>query len=296
MTWIVAAIAAGALIGGFHYYAAVFEVPPSAAFLVHNQNRIDRFAQMATEFPHKPRVVMLGNSTLKYATRTNEDTFELAGCKEVLVLRIVNNWARFIDFEPLSDAILSSEPDLIVVQPEILFRSRVREIRPRPDILRDYVYWRAFGLGEWDPHGFDQHDLQTAQPDFDDQSDERFANRYQRLNEWQRMDLTGASARASRRFLQRARQQGIRVVMLYPPMTSRGRTLIDPIRDELKPVLTDYLKDPAVELLECPYDTADDEFSDFVHMNDRGRDRFMAWFVPNLRNKLGLPDGHDSDH
>lgn len=280
VTWPLCFIVCGLLIAGFHWQAANFEPPPSDAFVSYNRDRLKAFRQAAA-MSNKPTVLLLGNSTLRYATDIDHETWEFQNCDTVQVLRICNNWARFIDFAALTDELLELQPALIVIQPELIGRTRLKGIKPAPEELQTYVSWKLFGVGEWDPLNQDQEEVQIDQGNYNDQSDRRFQERVKKLTEWQGIDLDSESARQAYDFLVKANKQGCQIVLLWTPVTKRVTPYIEGMRGELQPIVTEYSK-LGSQLIEYPGQLRNGSFTDFVHLNESGRTKFMDWFVPEI--------------
>lgn len=279
VTWLLTMLLFAGLAAGFRWCANSFEPPPSEAFVSYNLERLTRFRDDTRD--DKPKIVLLGNSTLRYATELDHDGWGFPESDSARVFRLCNNWARFIDIAPLADEILSLRPNVIVIQPELLGRTQLRGVRPPVEELQTYVSWRLFGLGEWDPMNQDQAEVQFDQGNYNDQSDRRFAERVKKITEWQGIDLDSESARAGRSFLRMAKTQGCRVVLLWSPTTERVRPLIDEVRQQLQPIVEEYA-DAGSNLLEYPHQLENTDFTDFVHMNQSGRTKFMNWFVPEV--------------
>jgi len=267
----------------FNIVAASVSVPRSEAFLNHNRSRLDRFAQIAKEYPAKMRVVILGNSSIKYGTAVDEETFRIAATDDVHVLRIVNNWASFSDFAPFAEQILALNPDVIVFQADLLGRVRLKEFPPKEIKFQRYLIWQVAGQGDWNPDMSDQAELQEDCTDFNDKSDARFARRKSAVSEWQRVDLTDPGAQQAKQFIETALTRNIKVALLYMPVTEKAQPLQDQVVEKLSPAVNDLLKRDGVSLLQYPHPTDESHYSDFVHMNKIGREVFTSWLVPELK-------------
>ena len=284
--WLVAALWGLVFVGSFDLLAKQFPVPRTTAFENHNRQRIERFAQLGAEKPNKKRIVILGNSMTKYATNIDETTMTFDAIDNFVVIRVVNNWANFSDFAPLTKELLALRPDLILMQADLLGRKRVLQRMSHNACLQSYLGWKMAGRGDWNPLKIDQIELQTDQVDFDDQSDSRFKRREKSVTEWQTIDLKSSNATLARTFVEEALSRNVPVAMLIPPVTERANALQQQSIDVLTPTLTELEQAGAV-ILNYPGGTlTDDHFSDFVHMNELGRAHYMPWLLSQLREML----------
>lgn len=276
------------------------EVPHSEAFQDFNGPRLDAFGSgtptQSASGPEPLRVVALGNSRLKHATFDDHRFGDFAaalGEERIAYLRIVNNWAVFKDFELLSERILSLEPDVVVLQLELLGLERGALGRAR--LTREYIIWRLAGFGPWNPRNVDQDELQFHKPCTNIQTEDALSRRLDRTYEWLHDDTAAESARLAREFIAKASSLGIGVILLGIPMTERmeqkrpsnPQNLLEIAREleaETKGVI--YLNYPEV--------LPDDRYCDFVHMNKSGREEFSAWLVRELVRlaRKALPQAH----
>jgi len=272
--WLLTASLVSLSVGCFLWAVARFDVPASAAFAAFNEARLADLS--ATKRDSTARVVMLGNSRLKYATLTDDDLMRRAGAGTAIV-RIVNNWAIFTDFEPLLESILQTAPTLIVLQEDLLgdgwsFLNKLRH-------ARQYVRWKLFGAGAWNPGVIDQRALQFDTPCSGEVSERAVEQRLARTELWLVHDSDGVAAAAAYRFIERALSAGTDVVVLSIPRSgpmeaARPVTLLDDPPEALRRAGVDVWRytDPL----------ADDYFCDTIHINAEGRERFSRWLLDNL--------------
>lgn len=280
--WLITGLYSLVFVGSFDLLAKQVRLPEMQAFESHNRQRIERFAEIASARPNAKRIVMLGNSMTKYATNIDEGTMSFESTDEFSVLRIVNNWANFSDFAPLSEAILELKPDLIVIQADLLGRRRVLQRMTKEAKLQSYLGWKIAGQGDWNPEQVDQHELQIDQVDFNDQSDARFARREKSVTEWQTIEVDGPDAGLAIEFIESASRCS-RVVLLVTPVTTRAQGLQNQSMAKLEPVIREAQNRGAI-ILEHPEGwLEDDRFSDFVHMNAKGRAEYMPFLIKQLR-------------
>ena len=286
--WVVAGLYSLVFVGSFDLLAKQVRLPEMQAFENHNRRRIERFAQVAATRPNAKRIVLLGNSMTKYATNIDETTMRLGASDEFCVLRIVNNWANFSDFASLNESILALEPDLIVIQADLLGRKRVLQRLTNEAKLQNYLGWKIVGRGDWNPEKIDQVELQIDQVDFNDQSETRFARRKKSVTEWQTIDIRSPDAEMALEFVALASRCS-RVALLVTPVTTRARSLQKAALAKLAPAIQDAESHGAF-VLQFPGGVLDDDrFSDFVHMNAVGRAEYMSFLVKQLRMLLSQP-------
>ena len=290
--WVITALYGFVFVSVFDSVATSVELPALEAFWAFNQTRIDRYAALVAEHPDDRRLVILGNSTVRYGTDIDHESMTFPGVDGIRVLRIVNNRANFSDFEPFVEEILRLQPDVILLQADLLGRQRVLEQLSKPALLQNYLKWQVTGQGPWNPAKVDQMELQIDQVDYRDQSEARFERRLRSLNEWQTINLNGQDSQLACDFIERSVGRGIPVVLHYIPVTNRATPLQQRMMSQLTPIVERLANKPGVSLLEYPDDLPSDHFGDFVHMNQQGREVYMSWLVPKL---LTLADRFSSE-
>ena len=260
------------------------KLPPSSAFVAFNDARIEALAAGQT-VPDRLRIVLLGNSRLKYGTEVDPEGFSFSDDARFEVLRLVNNWATFEDFAPMADRILDLRPDMIVMQTDLLGRGR-REWG-RVFMYREYLNWRAFGHGPWNPGKIDHQEVQYATPCLNDQSQDRYDWRVDVDSNWLIFDLESDGARNARGFIDKAADQGIRVVLLSMPITERVQSVLTPMDNLASDLLGELERDDKVTKLTFPETVPNERFCDFVHMNEAGRATFTPWLAQQLSDLAG---------
>jgi hypothetical protein len=281
VAWLWAAAFAALMVTAFFHAAGQVEIPQSQAFLEFNQRRVNEFAERRKT--EELRVVMLGNSRLKYGTLDEDQLAGLAaesGYGQTRFLRLVNNWAVFEDFASLRDALLAARPHVLVIQLELLAQERAQDARAL--LLREYAQWRIFGRGPWNPGDVDQAELQYATPCADGQSPEALEERKRRIRRWLRFQPDGPSSRLARAFIAQATAQGTAVVLLAIPRTSTMETAFQSTSDEMLAAARRLLSHHRqIDLLE-PSGPPDRQYCDLVHMAEPARRTFSAWLVGAL--------------
>ena len=264
------------------------EVPPSEAFQAYNSERLRAFAESrvteAAASPRPLRVISLGNSRLKHATFDDQVFTEFAatrGKEGVEYLRIVNNWAVFKNFEPIADQILAAEPDVVLLQLELL--GLERGPLGRTILTREYLIWRLAGFGPWNPRNVDQGELQFNKPCTNVQTEEALWRRLERTYDWLEDNLDAESPRLAREFIAKAVAKNITVVLLGIPMTERMEQERRSNPEHLLEIAQQLEAEAQnIAYLNYPGSLPDDRYCDFVHMNKQGREEYSSWILGEL--------------
>lgn len=186
-------------------------------FTEFNRERLAAFDTRATAAGAK-RVVLLGSSALKYATR-DEQAFaarvSAAAGEPVAVLRIASNWGSFYDFAPLARDILRVGPDLVVMESEFLAADRPR--------ARRFLLWirhlrRSLGLAvREDAPGVSEEDVQFAYPCWKRKASWRRDMLLELREDWVDVRPDGPGPRAARRFAEALLASGSEVAFFGVP-------------------------------------------------------------------------------
>lgn len=264
--------------------SAVFntDVPPSEAFYDFNAARVEQFASRTEA--GALGVVMLGDSRMRYGTET-DDVLSAALTQqlgtEVAVLRLVNNWAVFEDFEPLTPIIADANPSLVVIQNELRVKNRASTAGSL--IKREYLKWRIFGSGPWNPGDLDQTYLQFEMR-CEVLLDEDVEARRERVFRWVDFDEAGPNATKVAAFVADLERSSAAVRYLTVPITSAGQTGLPGIEPVAAP-----------DGLGPDFEITDDHFCDIVHMNPEGRELYTDWFVGAVSDELRSYAALDSE-
>jgi hypothetical protein len=284
--WVLTAVLAATLLIAMAVVGTGPVTPPSEAFQAFNAPRVETFRNADSDHY---RIVMLGNSRLKYATWDEVQLEDLrAGETPLDVIRLVNDWATFADFEPFVPALLDSAPDLVIIQVEMM--SQERSMAANVRFMRLYLKWLLFGgTGElWNPGSLDQADLQFGTPCEDiEPSAAAVAARLDRTGNWLTHDPHGPSSTAARQFVDELRRRGIAVAYLSIPRTS--------VMEDARPGATltaDALSAEERETIwRYPHSVGDEHFCDTIHLSESGRLMFSQWLTQRIldENQRQLP-------
>lgn len=261
------------------------ETPRSEAFYQYNAERLKTLAEQTRA--GSLGIVMLGDSRLKYATPGDAELADMLSDRlrrTVAVSRIVNNWAVFDDFAPLADLILAAQPDLVIVQEELLAKERGRSGQLLTG--RAYLLWGLFGDGPWNPGDIDQVLLQEDAR-CSVLAKEDVHTRKKRVGRWVSFDSNGVSATAARTFIDRTFYYDISLVLLRIPITAEAITVLPAARPHV--VESKKLLAAAVAALGERSSMPNQAFCDPVHMNPTGRASYTTWLVDQLQLLLA-PD------
>jgi hypothetical protein len=286
--WIVAIAIAAAAWGGAWLAAARAGVQPETDFTRFNRGRIEAFAAHASAAGTR-RVVLLGSSALKYATR-DEGAFAADVAHEagvpVATLRVASNWGTFYDFAPLAADLLRAKPDLVVMESEFLAADRPPG--------RRFVLWLHHLRGRL---GLDAEDDApvTSEPEvqFGHPCWHRKASRNhdmlvaQRVN-WVAVRPDGPGPRAAREFTRRLLDAGADVAFVTVPRRpdyepEAGATRVAAARDPgwqaLAPRVGHWAPGPLPAEFYC----------DLTHVKPAGQSRYSDWIELAVARSLASP-------
>lgn len=258
---------------------------PVDEFNVFNDARLDEFA--AHPAPYK--VIMLGDSRLKYATLPDDDLATLAAKSNASVafLRIVQNQAQFSDFEPFLGKILRAKPDIVILQRPLLTRHRHNNIELRK--LQKFIVWALIdGEGTWNPDGLDQRALQfetpctSAEPMSDTMSDQNFEAAVVEVRKRGTPDPEGPNAEAVHAFIESAHRVGTKVVILSVPATpSYWRVVAEAFPDNGA-----YFVPSGIVEWKYPGNYPAREYCDLLHLLPDARATHSEWLANRTVREL----------
>ena len=231
------------------------------------------------------RVVMLGNSQLKYAVDDGRLAFTADAGGEAEVLRIVGNNAQIRDFGALLPEILDAKPDLLLIQAPLMLKQRSGSMLLRG--LQAYARWRLFSPdAPFDPYDIDQQALQFDLPCSNDFSLGPLNLRKSRLEEGSAYSHDSDNALAGLIFVREAADAGIPVVLFSLPYHPTLAAEFD--QSDYDELLAEYAQRAEVDTWMPAAATALDAeaFCDFVHVNERGRAETSAWLRGRIANYL----------
>ncbi|MGQ9365707.1 hypothetical protein [Azospirillum sp. ST 5-10] len=259
----------------------------SDPFVLYNRNRIDAAAFHAQQTPDSTLVVALGTSRLRMATLDEGEMARMAaaeGLPPFHFLRISANAAEFADFEPLLDRIIASQPDLVLLDMDLLFRER-RPLAFAKERLRAVADTLVGGP----PFALDQVRQQYAKTcappaaggvaAFVDDQDWRFA-----------LAADSPAYQRARAFAERAAAAGVAVAVLEmrrPPAVEQSRFGGAPYLPEATARLA---ADGAFDVWRFPARLQRDaSYCNFMHLGDEARAAYSEWLVATIAGSTGAP-------
>ena len=282
--WLYAGAILGAVILALLLKLASDDLPNPNSFAEYNSKRLTEAAEdRRGEF-----IILLGNSKLKYATDVDEIeehySIDNPGQPPSLV-RIVSNNAVFADLGDIPETVLNVNPDLIIVQADLVLSDR--SIGKILRIAQAYVRWRLFDPGsEFITEEMDHAKLQDETPCSNDFQVERLDRVLQRRTNSDKSDSIGhENTRAALAFINRARERDIPVAIL--PLDNHPRAMAE-IGNDRDRLLEQAITDVDVALWQTPTSLGigGEDFCDFVHLNDAGRTKLSIWLASMIAATL----------
>lgn len=182
-----------------------------------NRARVESFELRAAATGAR-RIVLLGSSALKYATR-NEGEFAAGVAKvanvPVAALRISSNWGTFYDFVPLAADILRARPDVVVMESEFLAADRPP--------LRRFLLWvqnlrRQLGLDDGQNASVDdESEVQFEYPCWVHTLSLHHDQLLEIRSDWVSIRPDGPGPRSTRSFAEALLAAGVKVVFVAIP-------------------------------------------------------------------------------
>jgi hypothetical protein len=264
-------------------YARLHGAPASDRFIEFNRARLVQLGSARSG--GKPyTVVLLGSSALKYATiedRLLAAELERRAKRPVQVFRLVNNWGVFGDFEPLGDSLVELQPDLVLLQSELIAVDR--PYSKHLELVRDYLRWPFYEARAWDHRDEDPAEVQFEQPCWN-RKHPVYSIREQRRRsqDWVTPDATGPSARAAREFLERIRAAGATVVLLNVPRRDDYEGQLDAERLAALAAADRAIDTVSLESAWGPQPLAKNLYCDVTHLSPEGRRRYSEWLLDRI--------------
>ncbi len=261
-----------------------FQSVPQEDFVRVNSQRIRHFSQ--TREPgmlSTYRVIALGNSLLYRATFLDsrmETLAEERGLSCLRFLRVTRAVGRLSHFEPLRDEIMDARPDLLVIQTDLLLTEHSLA-RVYPQFLRFWIGRQMDSLKgprRPYPNANLQPDEETPRQWRQDRAAfgqfARFFKR-QRRKGWIDPDRLAA-------WIDKALREGVTVLLLETPRSVPVHTLIE--QSAVKRVQEPLPKQWETIVLSYPVPLPLTYFTDFTHLNARGRDIYSDWLLDALKS------------
>jgi hypothetical protein len=286
--WYLAIALAALAWGGAWIAAAQAGAQIETRFTDFNRARIEAFGT-DTEAPGTRRVILLGSSALKYATR-DEGEFSAriasAAGQPVAALRITSNWGTFYDFQPLAEDILHLRPDLVVMDTEFLAGDRPQSRRFLL-LIRDAR--RSLGLDVPDDDSGDREtDIQFGHPCWRRKLQRNHEQLLEVRTDWAEIRPEGPGPRGARQFAEQLLDQGAEVAFLAIPRRPDYETEARGRREIANGAPTAHAL--AVRSLHWqPEPIPTGFYCDLTHVTPAGRDRYSTWLETMIAGRFARP-------
>lgn len=246
--------------------------------------------------------ILIGDSRVKHAARFGiipHDVLPLQNGRNMAVLQFAYDAAIFNDFTMIENSLLMARPDYLLIGRPLLSNDR-----EEPSLITllsyrvtEYMVYALKGLDRQQVWHSNRSNTETC---FNGELTRRFLD----LNLQAFTDRAGhnldpaenENIKNIRRFIEKARKTGIKVVILnIPPNTGAIERFGAPVhifdtaglgrlpsKEELLPGQHDK-----VTWLEYPNEGGEAHYCDFVHLNKDGRNTFKNWFADTMAGWQG---------
>ena len=254
--------------------------PHSQAYREYNLQRLSEFrAEHDPRSPGALRIVMLGNSRLKNATIDPVMLERLAidrGYRGLEQFRLVANWAVFRDFEPLLNDLQALDPDLYVVQLDLLVDEMTRTWIV--ELNYHYLRWLANGDGPWTWFEPQEEQLEPAC------AEHRFSDgRAFQADLKLVADPNAESPQMAREFIDAVARAGSRVLIVSVPKSNELEQRLPSVHVEaLAAARSLQAQNASVSVAVFPTSLADQFFCDVTHLGPSGTEVFSRWLIDQL--------------
>jgi hypothetical protein len=263
-------------------------VQQETPFTRFNRDRIDAFVAQSTSIGGK-RVLLLGSSALKYATR--EDTefasrISHASGSPVSVLRITSNWGTYFDFASLVEDILAVRPDLVVLETEFLAADRPPS--------RRFILWMrqlrtrlGFEVKE-ESESIPEPEVQFSYPCWHRKASRGHQLLLQERARWVVVRPDGPGPRGARGLVESILDAGAKVALVSVPRRPDYEAEARPTRIAAIEGPQGRRLNGRVLLLE-PGPIPKELFCDLIHVTPVGRAHFSNWLELQVAQALAGP-------
>ena len=283
--WFLAIALAALAWGGVWFAAAEAGVQIDDSFSRFNRERIASFESRASANGAR-RVILLGSSALKYATR-DEQAFAagVSGAAKMPVeaLRISSNWGTFYDFAPLAADIRRARPDVVVMESEFLAADRPPS--------RRFLLWVAHlrsQLGLDDAAAEDDAKVQFGYPCWARKVQRDHEKLLEVRSDWVTVRPDGPGPRSTREFAEELLGDGVEVAFVSIPrrpdydVEARNTRMIANDGESGRALagrVQNWQPDPLPARLYC----------DLTHVTPDGQARYSDWLESSIANALSRP-------
>lgn len=283
------------LLAGGLYYAAQRDLERQAAvYRAGNRHLLDLLQEGRGKADLS--AVVLGNSRLRNALAVGFDPeipVTLPDGRRLAVVQYGIDGAGFFNFADMADDIVRLRPDYLVVMPNVLTNRRAAQPFFMNRAVTTSLYLDRLLAGQDRKAAWLRDRSYIVSQCYDSFSKTRMDDHLKRLalRDFHSLDPANGDYMKALDFLKRARDAGIAVIMLD---LEPNMEMLDALG--VPPVLVDYpglghapscgdllpgLADQVKWVRYYPVEAAR-HYCDFMHLNDRGRTAFTAWFLALL--------------
>jgi len=252
-----------------------------------NALRFSQFSLTDRDLPHHlPRIIVIGTSLTRNAFFFDgemEDFARKNGFTEIKFMRIVKPGATLADFTPLLDFITNAEPDAVFLESNMFVLDFNAPARNK---LRSMIGTLLPGRKEQYLIGIEDNfashkELPQEGVQRQTHKDIAFFREFRSTTRLRRFMLPDAYIT----FFDTLKRRGIPVVMLDLTRSPEAASAYPPgIMDAVPQLIRRYQDTYGLQYLEFPYSLGLQYYSDFAHMNERGRTVYCRWFLSELPN------------
>ena len=249
--------------------------------------------QRLEQFSGKTSIIALGNS-LTFRAMFYDSIMQTKirpVSEDLSFVRITEPGAFLKEFEPILSHIASSKPDYVIVQLEMLIHqfntnngSGILQIRQN---LRNVKHWIL--------SNFLTEVHSRFQANFGTEPVCRYIpdnNRHQMLKShserYNRLTVRGPELTPEwKRFIETVHANGGKIIFLEIGRSeTASHQLSETFKLEYESVLKQLEESYPVQLWRYPGPFPSENYCDLAHLNNKGRDAFMEWFLPELRGLI----------
>lgn len=263
--------------------------PPSQAYYEFNLQRLREFrAEHESREPRTLRVAMLGNSRLKNGTIEAAQIDRWAaqyGYARIEYFRLVANWAVFRNFAPLLDQVQALQPDVYVVQMDLLIDDMAPDFERQ--LAFNYLRWLTAGDGPWSWYEPQDEQLGLVCTN-EGQPEMRAARAVMKLTN----DSESQSPQMARAFIRKVASAGAEVLLVSVPKSDAFERVSPSVNDRMLNAARQLAAGlPSVTVAPFVESLPDDHFCDVTHLNRQGAAAYSRWLVEQLAT-VELADLH----
>jgi hypothetical protein len=229
---------------------------------------------------------MLGNSRLKNGTIETAQIDRFAGqygFARIEYFRLVANWAVFRNFAPLLDEVRALQPDVYIVQMDLL----IDDMSPalESELAFNYLRWLAAGDGPWS--WYEPRDEQLGLVCSSERQPElRSARAFLKLIS----DPESESPQMARAFVRELAAAGAGVLLVSVPKSDALERVSPSVNDAMLTAARQLAAElPSVTVAPFVESLPDGHFCDVTHFNSQGASAYSRWLVEQL-SRVELAD------